>query len=294
MDSNWSDYVQTSEELYRSRALRFHDENKKNWLNLIRIQDGMSVLEVGCGSGLFAHRVKTYLPHATVTGLDFDLGHIAFAKAKSHELGLDCTFVNGDATAMPFADQTFDLCYSFTVMEHIEPNAFLREQYRVLKTGGTIAVLTVLPGLNLNGENWQPTAGEEQKLFEKAFQAAPEAPIQIRKYPLSVSEYAPIMEKNGFRDINVNVMSLVSYAPDSADVPVERAIECINVNRLFMLNSMSKALNLNPAALTKQERSRLNELINHRFDERIHCYENGEKMWDIATINVVALTGRKN
>ncbi|SFG16938.1 class I SAM-dependent methyltransferase [Sporolactobacillus nakayamae] len=293
MDSNWSDYVQTSEELYRSRALRFHDENKKNWLNLIRIQDGMSVLEVGCGSGLFAHRVKTYLPHATVTGLDFDLGHIAFAKAKSHELGLDCTFVNGDATAMPFADQTFDLCYSFTVMEHIEPNAFLREQYRVLKTGGTIAVLTVLPGLNLNGENWRPSTGEEQDLFDKAFQAAPDAPVHVRKYPLSASEYAPIMEKNGFTDVNVEVLSIISYAPDNADISDETAIESINVNRLFALNSVEKVLKLNPAALTDSEHIHLNDLINQRFDERIDCYKIGEKLWDIATSNVVAITGSK-
>ena len=100
MNSDWSRYVQTSEELYRSRALRFHDGNRDLWLQALGVKDGMKVLELGCGGGIFCHRIKTYLPNTRVTGLDFDTGHIKYAKAKSVEFGLDCAFINGDATAL--------------------------------------------------------------------------------------------------------------------------------------------------------------------------------------------------
>ncbi|MCO7124458.1 hypothetical protein NIE88_01520 [Sporolactobacillus shoreicorticis] len=44
---------------------------------------------------------------------------------------------------------------------------------------------------------------------------------------------------------------------------------------------------------TETEQSHLIDLINHRFDRRIHYYGSGQKLWDIATTNVVALIGRK-
>ncbi|HAN21332.1 MAG: hypothetical protein A2Y15_07180 [Clostridiales bacterium GWF2_36_10] len=122
----WSTYVQESEELYRSRALRFHDGNKDLWLKAFQIENGMKVLEVGCGGGIFCHRIKTYLPDTDVTGLDFDTGHIEYAKTKSLELNLNCKFVNGDATSLPFEDNTFDTCFSHTVINFCEPNDFLK------------------------------------------------------------------------------------------------------------------------------------------------------------------------
>ena len=101
------------------------------------------MLEIGCGGGIFCHRIKQYLPNTTVTGLDRDAGHIEYALAKSKELNLDCSFIVGDALALPFADNTFDACTSHTVIEHVDNAKFLSEQYRVLKSGGVISVLSV-------------------------------------------------------------------------------------------------------------------------------------------------------
>ena len=58
MNDHWSQYVQTSEELYRSRALRFHDGNKELWLSALGAKDHTDILEVGCGGGIFCHRLK--------------------------------------------------------------------------------------------------------------------------------------------------------------------------------------------------------------------------------------------
>ena len=88
MSNNWSQYVQTTQELYKSRSLRFHDGNKDLWLSAIGAKDGMNILEVGCAGGLFCHRITTYLPDVKITGLDFDSGHIAWARKKPQKQGL--------------------------------------------------------------------------------------------------------------------------------------------------------------------------------------------------------------
>ena len=55
---NWSSYIQTTAELNESRGLRFTDKNKALWLDALAVLPGMRVLEVGCGGGMFCHRVK--------------------------------------------------------------------------------------------------------------------------------------------------------------------------------------------------------------------------------------------
>ena len=65
-----------------------------------------------------------------ITGLDFDTWHIEYAREKSMELNLQCYFVAGDATQLPFEDNMFDVCYSHTVMNFCEPGKFVDEQYR--------------------------------------------------------------------------------------------------------------------------------------------------------------------
>ena len=49
----------------------------------------------------------------------------------------------GDATQLPFKDETFDVVTSFDLIEHlINPDDFLAEAFRVLKRGGKIVIST--------------------------------------------------------------------------------------------------------------------------------------------------------
>lgn len=295
MNKNWSEYVQTTDELYRSRALRFNQSNKDIWLTEMQIADGMNVLEVGCAGGLLCHRIKTILTNIKITGIDYDIGHIEYAKLKTKELGLDCNFVNEDATAMSFRSETFDLCYSHTVMEHIEPVAFTTEQYRVLKHGGKVVILSVRPELSINPNIAMPEEGEERELLNKAWNGCAEfeKALNICAYPLKENEFAPILEKVGFHDININFFTVMPYSPDNSNISNEIAIESINVNRLFSLNSFYKAGRMNPSALTRDEMDRALELVNKRYDKRIEIYNSGKKLWDLNTSTVMVVTGRK-
>jgi len=295
MRKMWSQFVQSSEELYESRALRFTDENKDLWINAMEIKDGMNILEIGCGGGIFCHRIKTHLPNTTVTGLDRDEGHIEYAIQKSKELDIECKFITGDALNLPFLDNTFDACTSHTVIEHVEASKFLREQYRVLKPGGVVSVLSVRTSLNVSPENWTPVTSEETDLLNKAWTKAGNFDKEhgIGSFSLNESELPAALEKAGFKNVSVNFVSLVPYAPDNADVSNDLALRQINVNRIHALSSMNKALNIAPGGLTQAEAQRLAELINQRFDNRINAYLNGEKLWDIATSTVMAVTGFK-
>lgn len=295
MDYKWSTYVQTSEELYRSRSLRFHEGNKELWLNAFKIEEGMNVLEVGCGGGAFCHRLKTYIPSISITGLDFDSGHIQYALAKSKELGIEGNFINGDATQLPFPDNSFDTIYSYTVMEHIEPNVFLEEQYRTLKSGGRIVILSVRPGLNINYNKLDTPCKEEEYLTKKAWQKASEfeKSLNVCQYPLKEEAFMPLLEQHKFKHINIEFITVMSYAPDNDSISDEMAIESINVNRLFALNSIHKALKIDPTALSDREYHHVLELINKRYDERINRYLNHEKLWDMATSTVMVVTGNK-
>lgn len=116
----WSTYIQRAETLYRSRYMRFRNEYKEQYLKALGLENGMSILEVGCGPGLLCHSLKEWLPDSSITGLDRDSYFIEFAKEKSLEKGLDCKFVEGDAANLPFKDNSFDACTSHTVIEHVE------------------------------------------------------------------------------------------------------------------------------------------------------------------------------
>ena len=295
MDKKWSQFVQTTEELYRSRALRFHEVNKDLWLSALQVEDGMNVLEIGCGGGIFCHRIKEYLPNTIVTGLDFDSGHIEYAKARTIELGLDCKFFNGDARNLPFADNTFDLCFSYTVAEHISTEKFLSEQHRVLKPNGKIVILSVRTRMGLSENSDSSVSEEEKKLLAKAWSKAGDYDKNngIGAYELKECDFPIILDKAGFKNIDIDFFSVSTYCPDNANTPYKVAIEQIEVNRMLTIASIEKAIRIAPDGLTENERLSLVEMVNSRYNKRIEQYKNGNKLWDFTVSTTLAVSGRK-
>ncbi len=98
---------------------------------VLDVAQGKQTLEVGCGTGLILERVSKAARRAV--GVDLSAGMIAKAK----ERGLDVHI--GSATALPFADESFDVSYSFKVLAHVEdlPRA-LSEMARVTRPGGRV------------------------------------------------------------------------------------------------------------------------------------------------------------
>ena len=117
-----------------------------DWLGL---QAGDLVLDLGCGAG--RHAFEAFRRGARVVALDYSAAELKDVKAMFGAL-LDeeaatlppstwggCA--NGDATRLPFPDDTFDHVIAAEVLEHIPADeAAMGELARVLKPGGTIAV----------------------------------------------------------------------------------------------------------------------------------------------------------
>ena len=75
--------------------------------------------------------------------MDFRSGTDISSKSKDASPDLDIDIMNADGNSWPYADNTFDIVYSKSFIEHLtDPVSFLNESYRVLKPGGTIVTLT--------------------------------------------------------------------------------------------------------------------------------------------------------
>ena len=81
-------------------------------------QDGMSILDAGCGSGFLSRLLARTLSDVRVIGLDADEKMLALAGQMLAREGLNdrVTLREGDAYHLPFADETFDLVTSHTLL----------------------------------------------------------------------------------------------------------------------------------------------------------------------------------
>ncbi len=101
------------------------------------------VLDLCCGTGDLAFAFRKQAPQgAEITGSDFVPEMLVRARAKAAASGAKVDFVEADALALPFAEESFDLvscAFGFRNLANYERG--LREIHRVLKPGGSVAIL---------------------------------------------------------------------------------------------------------------------------------------------------------
>jgi len=107
---------------------------------------GDKVLDIGCGIGGAARFIASSVG-CQVTGLDLTPEFIEVAKDLTHRVRLDdrLTFETASATAMPFADSTFDAAITLHVAMNIaDRESLYAEAARVIKPGGTLCIYDVM------------------------------------------------------------------------------------------------------------------------------------------------------
>ena len=96
---------------------------------------GMKVLDLAAGTGTSTNDYA--LAGAQVVACDFSIGMMQEGKRRYPDL----QFVAGDATALPFADDAFDVVtISYGLRNVNDTLAALRQMYRVTKPGGRIVI----------------------------------------------------------------------------------------------------------------------------------------------------------
>jgi ubiquinone/menaquinone biosynthesis C-methylase UbiE len=101
---------------------------------------GRKVLEIGVGMG--ADYLEWLKAGADATGVDLSQVSIERARQRCTVAGFEPNLRVADAEQLPFADNSFDVVYSYGVMHH-SPNAkrCVREALRVLKPGGQARIM---------------------------------------------------------------------------------------------------------------------------------------------------------
>ena len=103
-----------------------------------RLATGQHVLDVACGTGVLTREVKTRIgASGKAVGLDCNEGMLTVARDKDG--GIE--WQHGRAEQLPFEDDAFDAVVSqFGLMFFDDRAAGLREMWRVLRSGGHLAV----------------------------------------------------------------------------------------------------------------------------------------------------------
>lgn len=128
---------------FQRRMVRRSAEKQAAFL-LPHLRPGMSLLDCGCGPGSITIGLAKLVAPGIVTGIDIDPGEVERAQKLAAEQGAtNVQFKTGNVYELPFADGTFDACFSNALLDHLsDPIAALREMRRVLKADGILGVRT--------------------------------------------------------------------------------------------------------------------------------------------------------
>jgi demethylmenaquinone methyltransferase / 2-methoxy-6-polyprenyl-1,4-benzoquinol methylase len=161
------------------------------------VQPGFRVLDACCGTGDLA--VEAEREGGIVTGLDFSGEMLARARRKSDTIA----WVQGDLLALPFEDGSFDAAtVGFGARNVADLELALRELRRVLRTGGSLAILEITqprgplkPFFSLWFDRIVPLLGR----LLPGGKAYTYLPASVRRFP-GAEDLAALIEECGFAE----------------------------------------------------------------------------------------------
>jgi len=127
------------------RAMNLGHARMTDWgLQQVAVPQNAAILDIGCGGGRTLSRLAALAPQGKVIGLDYSPASVAVARDTNAD-GIQAGRVlieQGSVACLPFPDSTFDLVTAVET-HYYWPDlpANVREVFRVLKPGGTFALI---------------------------------------------------------------------------------------------------------------------------------------------------------
>jgi SAM-dependent methyltransferase len=119
-------------------------EARQAYLDLLDVQAGECVLDVGCGSGAVTRDIARRVgPAGRVVGVDPSPQFLVVARelAEAAGLGSGLEFCEGSALHLPFPPGSFDVAVAVTVLAHTPGGeSAVAEMARVVRPGGRVGV----------------------------------------------------------------------------------------------------------------------------------------------------------
>ena len=126
----------TLDRLLQNEADMAFRRRAKTLIDHLDLRDGDHVLDCGCGMGVYM-MMMSRLRNLNIVGVDGDVGRLEWAERE----GVDARLSRVDIHSLPFASNSFDKVLMSEVLEHLaEDRVAMREIFRVLKPGGTLAL----------------------------------------------------------------------------------------------------------------------------------------------------------
>jgi demethylmenaquinone methyltransferase/2-methoxy-6-polyprenyl-1,4-benzoquinol methylase len=173
------------------------------------------VVDLCAGTGDFALAAIHASPGAQVIGVDFAAAMLAIGRDKVRDAGLSdrIRLVRGDAMTIPVRDGWADgATIGFGIRNVVDPIASLRELARVIKPGGTLAILElgepVIPGVRAI-YNWyfQQVLPRLGRLVSHHDSAYSYLPASVGTFPRPAT-FAAMISSQGFVDVTTVPLSL--------------------------------------------------------------------------------------
>ncbi|MGJ5819793.1 class I SAM-dependent methyltransferase [Paludibaculum fermentans] len=124
---------------------RFMQKGAEEFFSRLGVAPGARLLDVGCGAGQLA--LIAARAGAQVTGCDIATNWLEQANLRAMAEDLDAIFEEGDAEALPYRDEQFDVVVSLIgAMFAPRPERVAAELIRVCRPGGLIAMANWTPG----------------------------------------------------------------------------------------------------------------------------------------------------
>jgi ubiquinone/menaquinone biosynthesis C-methylase UbiE len=175
----------------------------------VALSSPFHVLETAAGTGIVTRALRDAISpgaHLTATDLNAGMGDIARTKFRSDERVI---FQEADATALPFADASFDVVVcQFGVMFFPDKNKSYREVHRVLVPGGRYLFSV------WDSHRYNAFGRIAHEVIGSFF---PSDPPKFYDVPFSYCNIDPIKEAliaSGFGDIVVSVVQLQRRVSD--------------------------------------------------------------------------------